>query len=304
MPVAAAPPPPAAASASSDAEDADAAATLTKGKAGAKRKRATKVKAKVVEAEEPAAASLAAPVSVKRSHSKGYTDVARLADFYLGCLFGRLPGEPGGVVTVDDECDPRLVIRRLLDDLLELFDLPEWPIAELLLQRAAVMLVDRLSPRPAATGSVAAAAATLAVQLLGSILPRLQLSRCYALENPLRIPGPQTVRPVILGPLSTQEDAVCLCGRGPVTGSWMLDCDECVGREGLRRPWFCHPPPTTRTPLRDRCHRWFHGACVGLVVELKLTFWACDDCCMRKQVATQRVCTWSRCFFFLRVAHC
>lgn len=224
----------------SDDDDADAPAASVKGKAGTKRKRgASKAKAKATAAAAEVAAAPAASAALapaKRSHSKGYTDVARLADYYLGCLFGRLPGEPGGVVAVDDECDPRLVIRRLLDDLLELFDLPEWPVAELLLQRAAVMLVERLSPRPAITGAAAAATATLAVQLLGSILPRLQLSRCYALENPLRIPGPFASTKSVLGPLSTQDDAVCLCGRGPVTGSWMLDCDEWVERAPLCIP--------------------------------------------------------------------
>jgi len=152
---------------------------------------------------------------------------------------------------VDDECDPRLVLRRLLDDLIELFDLPEWPIAELLLQRAVVMLVDRISPRSlgasvspaAATITAERATAMLSVQLLGSILPRLQVSRAYAHENVLRLPGPCAAPTLAMagsiGPSDSQEDAVCLCGRGAITGTWMLDC--------------------------DRCHRWFHGSCVGHV---------------------------------------
>ena len=249
-----------------DSGDGDLA-SATGSRAGTKRKRQTKAKAVAVEVVEVSPAP-AAPLPAKRSHSKGYADVVRLADFYLGCLFGRLPSEMSAA-SVDDECDPRLVLRRLLDDLLELCDLPEWPIAELLLQRAVVMLVERLSPRSATSAAAAAATtadranATLAVQLLGSLLPRLQLARSYALENAVHIPAPRDCGTEAPGPLSSAEDALCICGRPPIEGTLMVDCDV--------------------------CHSWFHGTCVGLVDAHQVEFWACDDCCIRKELAAQRV---------------
>lgn len=255
-----APPPP------TDGEDGDSASAKGS-RAGTKRKRQTKAKAVVAVEAVAVSSAPAAPLPAKRSHSKGYADVVRLADFYLGCLFGRLPSELSAA-SVDDECDPRLVLRRLLDDLLELCDLPEWPIAELLLQRAVVMLVERLSPRSASSAAAAVttadrANATLAVQLLGSLLPRLQLARSYALENAVHIPAPRACGAEAPGPLSSAEDALCICGRPPIEGSLMVACDV--------------------------CHSWFHGTCVGLVDAHQLEFWACDDCCIRKELAAQRV---------------
>ena len=28
----------------------------------------------------------------------------------------------------------------------------------------------------------------------------------------------------------------------------------------------------------DRCHRWFHGTCVGIEADTTPSYWLCDDC--------------------------
>jgi hypothetical protein len=246
-----------------------AAAAATKGK---KKKGA----AAVVE-DAPPPPPLPPQPSLARTHARGYVDVLRLVDLYVSILLGKAVAQASEAGAAgaggDDECDARLVLRRLIDDLLVLIDLPEWPIAEALLQRIVVLLVERLPPIPgaaaaprpgAALQSVAAERATalLAVQLLGSMLPRLQLSRAFALENALRLPEAPVSTAANAAPTDSGEDAMCLCGRGAVTGMFMMDCDE--------------------------CHRWYHGVCVG-VSHTNLPYWMCDDCGMRKQVAAFRV---------------
>ena len=55
--------------------------------------------------------------------------------------------------------------------------------------------------------------------------------------------------------LGTDEEKIaCICGvNKPVTGKFMLDCDN--------------------------CHRWFHGTCVSIPnVESTPKTWCCDDC--------------------------
>ena len=59
------------------------------------------------------------------------------------------------------------------------------------------------------------------------------------------------------------EDADCICAGG-YNGAFMLDC--------------------------DKCHRWFHGKCVGVAeAEEDLPAeWFCDSCQLSNAVADQR----------------
>ncbi|CAN0448881.1 unnamed protein product, partial [Hapterophycus canaliculatus] len=38
----------------------------------------------------------------------------------------------------------------------------------------------------------------------------------------------------------------------------------------------------------DRCHRWFHGPCVGIPSEEVCVCWFCVDCTILRQVSAQK----------------
>ena len=40
----------------------------------------------------------------------------------------------------------------------------------------------------------------------------------------------------------------------------------------------------------DRCHRWFHGPCVGVVEGMLPENWVCDECQIRRQVCFGVTC--------------
>jgi hypothetical protein len=289
---------------SEDGEEAEALKSKGKGKksAVAGKRGANKKKPvasqgrnkKGAVADSPAASSLILPTPAPttqpavRNHARGFVDVIRLVDLYVNILLTKAVAQASDVsgAAADDECDSRLVLRRLIDDLLVLLDLPEWPVAETILQRIVVQLVDKLPP---IAGSGAAestatshqsvggfgsgapgdrATALLAVQLIGCMLPRLQLGRAYAIDNVLHLPVASTAvsatDPTFQQgrPTDEGENAICVCGRGAGSGPmFMLDCDE--------------------------CHRWYHASCVGVVIAP--SYWMCDDCGMRKQLAAFRV---------------
>lgn len=61
-------------------------------------------------------------------------------------------------------------------------------------------------------------------------------------------------------PIDAEEDANCVCFQG-YQGQFMLDC--------------------------DRCHKWYHGSCVGIDSANPPEIWYCEPCEIQRRVETQ-----------------
>jgi hypothetical protein len=187
--------------------------------------------------------------------------------------------------TAADTEDPKFVLRRFADDLLNLLDMPEWPAAELMLNYLTFELVNRMSEAGSGGGTPFASTpqaitsvsntlgpaskgaknmASLAVLILGTIVSRTQLCRSYAKKHVIALPPPLPERPAGSVPHDEGETVACICGKSDTQeGVFHISCDS--------------------------CYMWFHGACVGIIEgEFEESDkWFCDDCRMRSQVKIQ-----------------
>lgn len=182
--------------------------------------------------------------------------------------------------TFAEDEDPRIVLRRFVDDLCQIIDIPEWPGAEILLSQLLSFIVNKIKATttlPTGSGIITNATttatvtnadrtlSTLCVSLLSPIVVRLQACQSFARRHTLELPPPL--------PEPTDNDTDddqrtsemgCACNREAITGAFHVACDV--------------------------CHKWFHGACVGIIDGelLEDDFWSCDDCCMRSQIRLQQ----------------
>jgi hypothetical protein len=209
---------------------------------------------------------------------------------------------PGAVT--DEGADPRLALRALAVDLLALFDLPEWPAAELLLF-ALTSTLARLIPGARGSGgglgggppsaldaATAGRVAPVLLSVLGTVLARLSLSRSFIAEHALRVP------PAALAAAAPASAAAgSAAGAGPAAGRMpsrpgdgpsVADRQRSSGsgaeaRAGsgadvggaavftgesvaMAQPCLCgrRNLPGVTLVGCDECPRWYHGACVGI----------------------------------------
>jgi len=218
--------------------------------------------------------------------SAGFQSCRSLCQLYVHGIVSwcdrRLKGESTMLSTAADTEDPKFVLRRFADDLLNLLDMPEWPAAELMLNYLTFELVNRMSEAGSGGGTPFASTpqaitsvsntlgpaskgaknmASLAVLILGTIVSRIQLCRSYAKKHVIALPPPLPERPAGSVPHDEGETVACICGKSDTQeGVFHISCDS--------------------------CYLWFHGACVGIIEgEFEESDkWFCDDCRMRSQV--------------------
>ena len=217
--------------------------------------------------------------------SNGFQACRSLCQIYVQGIVSwcdrRLKGETTTASTASDIEDPKFVLRRFADDLLNLLDMPEWPAAELMLNYLTFELVNRMSETgggvstPLAVSSVSLVPgsasskgsknmASLAVLILGTIVSRIQLCRSYAKKHVIELPPPLPERPAGSVPHDEGETVACICGKTETQeGVFHISCDSCF--------------------------TWFHGACVGIIEgEFEESDkWFCDNCRMRSQLQIQ-----------------
>jgi cohesin loading factor subunit SCC2 len=95
-----------------------------------------------------------------------------------------------------------------------------------------------------------------AMDALGKITSHVASSLRQNRENPLKLPD--STSPSELEP--EEEVNRCFCGRGNLD-TFMVDC--------------------------DRCHSWYHGSCIGITKDTVPDQWFCDECKLQTAILDQ-----------------
>ncbi|KAL7534879.1 hypothetical protein ACHAXR_010105 [Thalassiosira sp. AJA248-18] len=162
-------------------------------------------------------------------------------------------GEEGGA------SEFRPILANLIDDLLLVRYLIEFPAAEMLLLSLSHRLGSDLLRASSAAKSQVVEATYLATamdafgKITSAVAGTLQQNR----ENPFKLPDSMSPG---LSPEPQEEVNRCFCGRGNLD-TFMVDC--------------------------DRCHSWFHGSCIGITKDTVPDSWFCDDCTLQTTILDQ-----------------
>eukprot|EP00584_Thalassiosira_punctigera_P002031 CAMPEP_0172528242 /NCGR_PEP_ID=MMETSP1067-20121228/2692_1 /TAXON_ID=265564 ORGANISM="Thalassiosira punctigera, Strain Tpunct2005C2" /NCGR_SAMPLE_ID=MMETSP1067 /ASSEMBLY_ACC=CAM_ASM_000444 /LENGTH=1791 /DNA_ID=CAMNT_0013312123 /DNA_START=38 /DNA_END=5413 /DNA_ORIENTATION=+ len=166
-------------------------------------------------------------------------------------------GEEGGA------SEFRPILANLIDDLLLVRYLIEFPAAEMLLLSLSRRLGSDLLHASAASKAQVVEATYLATamdsfgKISSAVASTLQQNREHALRLPDSMNADDDEEEY---PEPEEEVNRCFCGRGNLD-TFMVDC--------------------------DRCHSWFHGGCVGMTKDTVPDLWFCDDCTLRTAVLDQ-----------------
>jgi len=163
----------------------------------------------------------------------------------------------------------RPVLSNLVEDLLLVQMLPEFPAAEMLLMEICRKLCDDLLANSAVRASKKSASSeatylTTAMDTIGTICSDVAAKISWARESPLVFPKAvdmDTINEDADPSSDSKEINRCFCGRAGLVDTFMLDC--------------------------DRCHNWFHGSCVGIAKDNLPDMWVCDECTMQLLVLDQ-----------------
>ena len=161
----------------------------------------------------------------------------------------------------------RPILYNLIDDLLDVQLLPDFPAAEMLLMEicrrlTSVLLANSSIIKDKDRGmkknntNVESTYLTTAMDTIGTICSDIASKLVAAKENPLEftkaVPTADLCQNV--DPFSDEKEINgCFCGREK-SHVFSLDC--------------------------DRCHRWFHGNCLRIAKDYTPTHWHCDECKM------------------------
>ncbi|KAL6062556.1 Nipped-B-like protein A (Fragment), variant 2 [Balamuthia mandrillaris] len=153
-----------------------------------------------------------------------------------------------------EEENYRPLLGNFVEDLLHTLNLPEWPASEVLLKVLSSILMKNLRKESSETNILK----MLSIDLLGSIAAKVKLVMKQALH--WREILPQPVEETKKGDSMVEDDS-CICERRR-SDNFMLDC--------------------------DKCHKWFHGSCVGVSPHQVPDTWYCDSCFLRQKVEERR----------------
>jgi cohesin loading factor subunit SCC2 len=192
-------------------------------------------------------------MQVDQHLSSGLKGCQAISDLFVVHLLQRCArkGEEGGA------SEFRPILSNLIDDLLLLLLVPEYPAAEMLLLSIVNVVSRDLIQANSSTKALQAVESTYlntAFDALGKI--------CAA---EARILASHREKPVKLKAITSKADdkrVNCYCQNNVFTESLMLDC--------------------------DRCHTWYHGACVGLTRDTVPQEWHCDACQLGRIVEFER----------------
>lgn len=200
-----------------------------------------------------------------RRLSSGLAECERTCKIFATLLVQRCSkkGEEGGA------SEFRPILSNLVDDLLLVQLLPQFPSAEMLLLEICRKLCDDLVANSAVgngkrTISSEPTYLTTAMDTVGTICSDTAAKISLARENPLVFAEEVDVDALNKGadPSSDSTEVNrCSCGRTTLVDTFMLDC--------------------------DRCHNWFHGSCVGIAKDKLPDVWICDECTMQIMVVDQ-----------------
>jgi len=198
--------------------------------------------------------------------TSGHQECELVCEFITSQLVQRCSkkGEDGGA------SEFRPILFNLVEDLLNVQTVPEFPAAEMLLLSFCRRLsYDLVSNSSVGSGSSSTPPAegtylTTAMDMIGTICSDIASKIVSSRENALDFTRSIDVD------LSDKNDPCsgnskevngCFCGRTTLVDTFMLDC--------------------------DRCHSWFHGTCVGVAKDNLPEVWICDECKMKMLVMEQ-----------------
>ena len=188
------------------------------------------------------------------------------------------------------------MVRAVLDDLLLVLFLPEWPAAEQLLHCFVARMCGVLDrPKGADKTSLNSDRLhLLCIAALGVVCQQVKAHEVQTQRAPMVIRPQRAIdneQPAT--PHAANEITDCICGYRKVGGgAWTPsengDADgETAEPEapvaGVAEAWFVDC---------DRCHTWMHGACVGFKSQEEVMAggtWLCESCTLREAVEEQRL---------------
>ena len=189
----------------------------------------------------------------------GLANCEEMSDLFASHLLQRCSrkGEEGGA------SEFRPVLQNLIDDLLKLHLLPEYPAAEMILMSFSRIIENHLhKARSSGTkgctnsSSVESTYLTTGFDVLGKICASVATVLLCNRENPLSIARQ------IKENRKTRDNGTevnsCHCGRTHTSNALMVCCDNCQG--------------------------WSHGECVGVTKDILGSHWLCDDCKLKQMV--------------------
>jgi cohesin loading factor subunit SCC2 len=197
--------------------------------------------------------------------SSGLAECDRTCKIFTTLLIQRCSkkGEEGGA------SEFRPILSNLVEDLLLVQMLPQFPSAETLLLEICRKLCDDLVANSAVGNGKKAMSSeatylTTAMDTVGTICSDTAAKISLARENPLVFAKEVDIEALNEGAdpsTDSKEVNRCSCGRTTLVDTFMLDC--------------------------DRCHNWFHGSCVGIAKDKLPDVWICDECTMQIMVVDQ-----------------
>ena len=192
-------------------------------------------------------------------------------DMFVAHLLQRCSkkGEEGGA------SEYRPILNNLVDDLLAVQLVPEFPASEMLLQTICRYLGNDLMKASSSGGSksktdVESTYLTTGFDVLGKITASMADLLARHRQRPLSI-NHQAVSDADgggFGSTGGQDDSPgstlvnnCFCGRRHLVDTFMLNCDRCRG--------------------------WFHGECVGVTKDMIDEVWYCADCQLKQMAINE-----------------
>jgi len=157
----------------------------------------------------------------------------------------------------------RPILTNIVDDLLAVQLLPEWPASEMVLLALCSQIVGSLDRAGKGETSLEQTYIASVTGVLGKVCSHMATQLRLERESPLTMPEKKDGKEVNLTarPTDDGEDCRCICNRKQLTDTFLLDC--------------------------DRCHRWFHGSCVGIQKDNIPEMWLCDECTMQNCIVEQ-----------------
>ena len=187
------------------------------------------------------------------------------------------------------------MVRAVLDDLLLLLFLPEWPAAEQLLHAFIVRMCKALDRPKAAdkSGMHSDRFHLLCINSLGLVCQQVKAHDVQVQRAPMLIrPHRHIDNQQPATPHAASEVTDCICGYRLVGGSAWTPTEE--GEETAAETGGAEVSGAAADALYldcDSCHVWYHGVCVGFKSQEEVEAagsWVCESCTLRMAVLQQK----------------
>jgi cohesin loading factor subunit SCC2 len=185
------------------------------------------------------------PPEVEKRFVSGLASCKAICSQFVGNLLQRCSkkGEDGGA------SEFRPILANLIEDLLLIFLVPEYPAAEMILLCIANSLSEDIIQAASSTKALQASESTYlntAMDALGKICAAEAKIHAVQRERPMMLQHARGISK------KNDKQVSCYCSDTKFGNTSMLDC--------------------------DRCHSWSHIRCMGLVPDALPEEWICDAC--------------------------